>query len=193
MRKVIYSLFLALFIGCTTIKNVKKFTIPPVQQEMLDSISLEKEMKTYTLEIPKTWYSYKEVHGHIMHSPKVMQKRNTNFYANNLYVTELSQKETKAKSIEALFEYYHQKMKGFYPTIDFIPQKLNHKKYGKYYLIKYGNFFGNKNRPTTQIDLLFHYKNRNFELSYISENKYYDEFIKGVENIVKSFKIKEPN
>ena len=50
-----------------------------------------------------------------------------------------------------------------------------------------------KINPTTQIDILFHYKNRNFELRYISENKYYDEFINDVEQIVKSFKIKEPN
>ena len=162
----------------------------PVQQKMLDSISLEKEMKTYSLEIPKTWYSYIEVHGHIMHSPKVMQKRSDNHFENNFYVTELSQTATKAKSIEALFEYYHQKMKGFYPKVSFIPQKLKHSKYGEYYLIKYGSFWPGK-RKFTNIDILFHYKNRNFELRYISENKYYDEFISDVEKIVKSFKIKE--
>ena len=70
------------------LNNFKKFTIPPVQQVMLDSISLQKEFKTYSLVIPKTWYSYKEVHGHIMHSPKVMKKRSDNHYENNFYVFE---------------------------------------------------------------------------------------------------------
>jgi hypothetical protein len=190
MKKIIVFVIVFVFVGCY-VKGIRKKA--PVQQVMLNGISLEKEMKTYTLEIPETWYSYKEVHDHIMHSPQVMQKRSDNHFENNFYVTELYPTETKAKSIEVLFEFYHKKMKGFYPTIDFIPQKLNHKKYGEYYLIKYGSFFGGKNKPTTQIDILFHYKNRNFELRYISENKYYDEFINDVEQIVKSFKIKEPN
>ena len=81
-------------------------------------------------------------------------------------------------------------MKGFYPKVSFIPQKLKHSKYGEYYLIKYGSFWPGK-RKFTNIDILFHYKNRNFELRYISENKYYDEFIKDVEKMVNSFTIKE--
>jgi hypothetical protein len=187
MKKIIVFVVVFVFVGCS-VKNIRN--ISPIQQAMLDSISLQKEMKTYSLKIPESWYTYKEVHGHIMHSPKVMQNRSDNFYENNFYVTELFPTETKAKSIKSLFEYYHKKMKGFYPKVSFIPQKLKHSKYGEYYLIKYGTSW-TKKMLFTNIDVLFHYKNRNFELSYISENKYYDEFISDVEQIVKSFKIKE--
>lgn len=189
MKKLIVLFTLLLFVGCTAIKNLNN-NISPIQQVMLDSISLEKEFKTYSLKIPKAWYSYKEVHGLIMHSPKIMQKRSDNFHENNLYVTEYSSKETKANSIEALFEFYHKKLKGWYPALDFIPQKLEHEKYGEYYLIKYGTSWS-KTMLFSNISILFHYKERNFMLHYTSENKYYDEFISYVEEIVKSFKIKE--
>ena len=193
MKRIIYSLLVIVMIGCEAIKNLKPIgNVSSIQQVMLDSISLRKEFKTYSLNIPETWYSFKEVHGHIMHSPQVMQKRSANFYENNLYVKEYSLKVAKANNVKALFEYYHEKKKSFYPDIDFIPKKLLHENYGSYYLIKYGTSWS-KTMLFTNIDVLFHYQNRNFILSYTSENKYYDEFIKEVEGIVNSFTIKELN
>jgi hypothetical protein len=127
-----------------------------------------------------------------MHSPKVMKSRRDNFYENNFYVTEYSHKVCRATSIENLFEYYRKKKNEFYPEIDFIPKKIQHKNYGTYYLIKYGTSWS-KTMLFTNVDILFHYQDRNFVLSYISENMYYDEFIKDVEGIVKSFTIKKTN
>ena len=187
MKKIIVFVIIFVLAGCY-VKGIRKKV--PVQQVMLNGISLEKEMKTYTLEIPETWYSYRDVHGLIMHSPKVMQKRSDNFYRNNFYAFEYSFKETKAINIETLFEYYLKKKKEIYPNIVFTPKKMKHEKYGVFYLVKYGTSWS-KVTLFTNIDVLFHYKNKNFELSYISENKYYDEFIKDVEGIIKSFTIKE--
>ena len=189
MRKWLLILLLIIIAGCH-VKGIRN--ISPVQQVILSGPSLEKEFKTYSLIIPKTWYSYKEVHGNIMHSPKVMRERSDNFYRNNFYAFDYSPKICKAKNIEALFEYYLKKKKEIYPNIVFTPKKMRHEKYGVFYLVKYGTSWS-KETLFTNIDVLFHYKNKNFELSYTSENKYYDEFINDVEGIIKSFKIKEPN
>lgn len=190
MRKRIVIICLVL-VSCEAIKKVKPIrNISPVQQELLTEEELESAYKTYTLQIPNTWYSFKEVHGHIMHAPKIMKRRSDNFYENNFYVTEYSTKVCKAKNIEDLFVYYHKKMKELYPKVKFNPQTLQHKEYGKYYLIKYGTSWPKK-MLFTNVDVLFNYKGRNFILSYISENNYYDEFIKDVEQMMRSFKIKE--
>ena len=69
MKKIIVLVIVFVFAGCS-VNGIRKKV--PVQQVMLNGISLEKEMKTYSLKIPENWYSYKEIHGHIMHSPKVM-------------------------------------------------------------------------------------------------------------------------
>jgi hypothetical protein len=192
MKKILLIVIVcAIIVSCEAIKNVKPIrNISPVQQELLTGEDLENAYKTYTLQIPKTWYSFKEVHGHIMHAPKVMKKRSDNFYENNFYVTEYAAKVCNATSIEGLFEFYHNKMRRLYPNVAFVPQTFQHKEYGKYYLIKYGTSWSKK-MLFTKIDVLFNYKNRNFILNYTSENKYYDEFIKEVEQIINSFKIKE--
>lgn len=183
-------MFFVFFFGCTATKNI--MTLSSKDQIFLDSVSLKKEFKTYSLQIPETWYSYKEIHGLIMHSPKIMLKRDDNFYTNNFYVSECSPKICEAESIEAFLKFYLKKMKKIYPKVDFYPVKLKHEIYGEYYLVKYGTFWS-KEKKFTNISILFHYKKRNFELKYTSENKYYDEFIKDVESIVKSFTIIEFN
>lgn len=190
MRKRIVIICLV-FVSCEAIKRVKPIRdISPIQQELLTGEELAHAYKSYSLQIPQTWYSFRDVHGIIMHSPKVMQRRSDNFYENNFYVTEYSTKVCKAKNIKDLFEYYHKKMKGLYPKVEFNPQTLQHKEYGKYYLIKYGTSWSKK-MLFTNVNVLFNYKGRNFILSYISENNYYDEFIKDVEQMMRSFKIKE--
>ena len=193
MRKIQLLVLVFVLFSCKAFKNIKSFrNVSPIQQVMLSDNSLQSELKTYSLKIPSSWYSFREVHGIVMHSPRVMKKRSDNFYENNFHVLEYFEKVCTATNIEELFEYYHAKKKGFYPEVDFIPKKLQHKNYGTYYLIKYGTSWS-KIMLFTNIDILFHYKNRNFILSYVSENKYYDEFIKDVEGIVNSFTIKEPN
>lgn len=191
MKKILYLSLLAAFVSCTALKNaVRVGNVSNQQQVFYDNDSLEKAYKTYTLKIPKNWYSYKEVHGLIMHSPKLMSDRGEDYYVNSFYVLEYSTKYCKATNIESLFEFYHKKYKKISPKINFTPKKFIHKKYGEYYLIKFANSW--VNLLFTEINILFHYKNRNFILSYRSENKYYEEFIKDVEGIISSFTIKEP-
>ncbi|NVK52239.1 MAG: hypothetical protein HWD85_04835 [Flavobacteriaceae bacterium] len=193
MKNFIAFLFLVIIYSCSTLKNVKAIkNISPDQQELLQGEALQKAYKTYSLQIPETWYSYRDVHGHIMHSPKVMRKRGHNFYENNFYVTEYSTKVCNAKSRKELLAFYTKRMKKFYPRINIVPQKFLHKKYGVYYLMKYTTSW-HKKKLFTNVDVLYHYNNRNFILRYNSENKYYDEFIKDVASIINSFTIKETN
>lgn len=159
-----------------------------VQQEMIDKANLNKELKTYSLQIPDTWYSFREVHGHIMHSPKVMKKRSDNFYENNFYVTEYPRTFCNSKNIDELLEFYHRKLKRHHSKITFHPKKLHHKKYGEYYLFKYTTSWS-KVKIFTNIDIIFNYKNRNFVLQYTIESKYFEEFRVDLRSIIRSFKI----
>jgi len=194
MKKVIYCLFLLQIVGCTAIKNLKKVKIVSNEQQVFsDSISLVKAYKTYTLKIPKYWYSYKEVHGHIMHSPKVIRDRNKNYYINNFLAIEYTSKGCKASSLQMFLECFDKQQEQNFTNYNYILKKLHHEKYGEYYVVKQGSFFGGEKWPVTTINILYHYKNRNFRLSYTSENKYYEEFIKDVEGIISSFTIKDTN
>ena len=176
MKRIFVILVLIVVASCSTNKNMK----------MLNASSLKKEFKNHSLEIPETWYSYIESHGLLFHSPKKLQRQGEIYYSNRITVFN----EQTSKNIETVLQDYLTEKKKKNAGFKHQLFELSHKIYGKYYVVKYLSTWNGINY--THSDFIFKYKNQQFRIDYSSFSKYYDEYIKDVAQMIKSFKIREP-
>ena len=175
MKRIIAILILIVASSCSTTKKFRE----------LNAKSLEKEFKNHSLVIPETWYSYIESHGLLFHSPKKLQRQGEIYYSNRITVFN----EQTTKNIEAVLQDYLTEKKKKNTGFNHKSIELNHKIYGKYYVVKYLSTWNGINY--THSDFIFKYKNQQFRIDYSSFSKYYYEYIKDVFEMINSFKIKE--
>ena len=176
MKRIIAILILIVASSCSTTKKFRE----------LNAKSLEKEFKNHSLVIPETWYSYIESHGLLFHSPKKLKRQGEIYYSNRITVFN----EQTSKNIETVLQDYLAEKKNKNADFNNKLIELNHKIYGKYYVVKYLSTWNGINY--TQSDFIFKYKNQQFRIDYSSFSKYYDEYIKDVAQMINSFKIREP-
>lgn len=179
-------LFLLIGVSCISVKSTKKtnfsnenFFVP------LDSVSVSKKMKGYTITIPENWYSYIESHGLFWQSPKELKKKGVIYYANHFSVkTEEVKEDTDVEKV-------YKKRKKWLRKVckDFsISKKLfKHKTYGDYLVVNYDHtWHGIK---YTASEVIYLYKDKSYVLQYSSWNQYYKKYLPGVLVMMDSFTI----
>ena len=171
------------FLNCATLPKKEKILTE------IDSTKVIDYQNDYSLKVNKDWYTYFEFHHLLAYSPEVF-KNEIKKEIINVYLV-LFKDKVKGNNIDDALKEFIKKMNNPYKDFKYKVIEAAHKKYGKYYIVKYGVKQGDK-ELTAISTILFHNK-INYGFYYLAKNEFFDTYIKDAIQMINSFEIKEPN
>ena len=155
----------------------------------LDNVEVNNTYKNYSIEIPKTWFSYFGYHG-IIHSPKKLKNSYPlTFRESIFYVIERDSNELNCKTVKEALDLRLEYFNNLYSKFKYEIIEMEHPIYGQYFYLKYGTVWNGV--PNTHVETVMKYKDKQYSLNYTSINKYFDEFLSTATKMIESFKVNE--
>jgi len=182
-----------LVISCAS-SNFDYYKNTPFKE--LDSLQSTKKVVNFSFgsEI-NDWKTYdkREVKtGFLSFYKKIEDKRVDSSYATvNIiaYNNDVKKRWKETTNIENYLErFIALKEKWRFKDFKYSLHTTKHKKYGKLYIVKYGD---ERKYKYTNVVFLFFYRNKGYTIEYSALNEHYDKFLPEVEKLVMAFKINE--
>ncbi|SFN43356.1 hypothetical protein SAMN04487989_101399 [Bizionia echini] len=179
---VLVILMLIAALGCGSTRD------KPKQFVCLDRSELKTLIKNYELTIPEKWCSFYGTHNELVHSPINIKPSMENYGPCYVYVLALDIENYKSKNVDDALQIH---IKGWKERGN---NKLEyesefHPIYGKYYLMKYANTFGDQIQY--KLKALFNYNNQSYVINYSATDKDFDNYLPQVIQMITTFKIIE--
>lgn len=171
------------FVGCKTVKTDK---IKPYTR--LDSITVSNQMKEFSIEVPKTWYSYLGSHRSLTHSPIQFELNEGKNSIAILDISKQSKKRCKCNNISDLTAYFIENQKKIYKNFQYDIVKAKHPIYDRYNFIIYKRKFLSGER--TVLNALIFREDFYYKIRFTASNKQYKRYATDVVKMIHSFKIK---
>lgn len=179
-KKVYLLLFLAVNISVSAQKENTYY-------KEIDVKLANKQFTDFKIDIPENWFSYNTDPGMMAHSPNEFKGRVS---PNDLAVSFIVHKKNiKRKNLEKSLKNFLGFQKQFYDKFNYELFEGNHKKYGKYYIVKYAQ--DTKGGKEIVLLSIFNWKKHIYHLYYSSDEFNYDKYLIAATRMINSFEIKE--
>ncbi len=183
MKRIICSVVFIAITGCATLYKKEKIL------KEIESVAVSSFQEGYSIDIPKHWYAYFEYHHLLAYSPRTMKDEVSKEIINTYLV--LFKDKVKSNNLDVALNEYLSKMEKPYKNFKHKVIEANHKKYGKYYLVKYG--IKRDTVEFTALSTVLVHEKVNFGFYYLAKNEYFEKHLNDVIEMINSFTIKELN
>lgn len=185
-------------------KMVSSFKVNRKAKNLLDkkaipNSQLKDYLKEYTLTVPVNWYGFIDETGALQFAPYELYFKKYTRNRNVFFVKNYTDNENYENTLTKFAQQRFNKINSFYRIQKTIKRKEVHKKYGNYFLIQYSNRVRilNENQlsstKATVVEAIIVYNKKKFILTYYFENRYFNTYVKQINETINSFEIKEPN
>ena len=158
---------------------------------------LKNYLKEYKLTIPKNWYGFIDETGALQFAPYELYHKEYTRNRNVFFVKDYSDNKNYENTLVEFAQQRYDEINSSYRKQKTIRRKEIHKKYGNYFLIQYSNRVRVLNKKllisttATVVEAIIVHKKKKYILTYYFENRFFNYYVKQVNEMINSFEIIE--